>query len=517
MLMKTIKLDKSKFLSEQIQIEQVEQWDNGKVVLDCATGMGKTTLINEVVAKVAGNKNACVLFLSSRTALTEQQKQNLTRLGVTNVDVKTYQWLENLLEKEGDEKVNEDTKLYAFIVCDECHYFTNDATFNDRTPVSYNWIEKQPTVIYMSATGDVVFKYMKHKESVDWYYYTDMDYSKVSTITFCHSDEHMIECIEKIYDSGEKAIIFMDKLLKDGGLGTRVHTPMMNWFLDHREDCHFMCSRYREEYEEINECDTAIKDGKFEKQFLFCTQALDVGVDIKDTKCKHAIVEMFDVDSVLQCLGRIRDKENAHYYIRVYDKQTLVGKAHTLKNNYIDKAKALEKMTQEERWAYCMKGRRFNSNKGLFYIDVLDEKKIKVNELLLYKHEHIYEQYQTAMYGNGADSEMSSHPHVARWKYDFIEIGNFKGQFIDMAELDEQSGKAEINNYLKSIEGVRLDKDAQLKLVERLNVRGKDGVLRKTPKALNKWLMENDYDYIIINKKFKIEGKLEARWIVELN
>ena len=86
-----------------------------------------------------------------------------------------------------------------------------------------------------------------------------------------------------------------------------------------------------------------------------------------------------------------------------------------------------------------------------------------------------------------------------------------------MAELDKQSGKAEINNYLKSIEGVRLDKDAQLKLVERLNVRGKDGVLRKTPKALNKWLMENDYDYIIINKKFKIEGKLEARWIVELN
>ena len=515
--MKEVKLDKAKYLSEQIQIEQVEQWNKGKVVLDCATGMGKTTLINEVVAKVAYDMNACVLFLSSRTALTEQQKQNLARLGVTNVIVKTYQWLENLLEKEGDEKVTEDMKIYAFIVCDECHYFTNDATFNDRTQVSYNWIERQPTVIYMSATGDTVFRYMKDKHKVDWYYYTDMDYSKVSAITFCHSDEHMIECIEDIYNSGEKAIVFMDKLLKDGGLGTRIHTPVMDWFLDHQEDCHFMCSKYRKEYESINEFGTAIKDGKFDKQFLFCTQALDVGVDIKDPECKHAIVEMFDVDSVLQCLGRIRDKENAHYYIRVYDKQTLAGKAQTLKNNYINKAFELEQMTQDERWKYCMKGTRFNSNKGLFYIDVLDEKKIKVNELLLYKYEHIYEQYQTAMYGNGEDSGLSSHPHVGRWMSDFMDVGNFQGEFIDMAELDKQSGKNEINKYLESLEGVRLDKEGQKELIEKLDVRGKNGALRKTPKALNKWLMENDYDYIIINKKFKIEGKLEARWIVELN
>ena len=80
--MKEVKLDKAKYLSEQIQIEQVEQWNKGKVVLDCATGMGKTTLINEVVAKVAYNMNACVLFLSSRTALTEQQNKILRDLGL---------------------------------------------------------------------------------------------------------------------------------------------------------------------------------------------------------------------------------------------------------------------------------------------------------------------------------------------------------------------------------------------------------------------------------------------------
>ena len=510
--MQTIKLDESKYLSEQISVEQVMEWSNSKVVLDCATGMGKTTLINEMVAKVAGDKNARVLFLSSRTALTEQQMKNINGLGVKNMDVKTYQWLENLLERGEEDKINKDR--YALIVCDECHYFTNDATFNNNTQMSYKWIEKQPTVIYMSATGDVVFKYMRQKKSVDWYYYTDMDYSKVSTITFCHSDEHMIDCIKNIYDSGEKAIVFMDKLKKDGGLGTRVHSPMMNWLLHHKEDCHFLCSKSRTEYDSINEFDTAIQDGKFQKQFLFCTQALDVGIDIKDEQCKHVIVEMFDVDTVMQCLGRIRDKSNAHYYIRVYDKKTLVGKAQTLKNNFIDKAKKLKQMNQEERWEFCMKGTTFDSHKGLFYIDILDDKKIKVNELLLYKYEHIYEQYQTAMHGNGADSELSSHSHVARWKYDFVEIANFKGQFIDLAEKDEQNFRNQMDSYLQSIKDVRLDKDAQLKLVERLNVKGSNGALRKTPKVLNDWLIKNGYDYVITTNQYKLGGVRYTGWKV---
>ncbi len=49
--MQTIKLDESKYLSEQISVEQVIEWGNGKVVLDCATGMGKTKREVEDYAK----------------------------------------------------------------------------------------------------------------------------------------------------------------------------------------------------------------------------------------------------------------------------------------------------------------------------------------------------------------------------------------------------------------------------------------------------------------------------------
>lgn len=503
-------LDCNKYLTQQINEKDIKTWNSKKVILDCPTGMGKTTLINKVVAKVAGNENALVLFLSSRTSLSEQQKENLKKLGVENVQVITYQYLESILNRKGDF----DASRYAFIVCDEAHYFTNDAIFNDNTAISYKWIEAQPTVVYMSATGYTVFKYMNDRQVVDINYYTSGDYSKVSTITFCHSDEHMIECIEDIYNSGEKGIIFMDKMVRDGELGTRVHTPIMQWYLEHQDEAHFMCSKSRKDYKSINEIETAIVDGEFEKQLLFCTQALEVGIDVTDTKCKHVMVELFDYDSVIQALGRIRNKDGIHYYIRVYDKRTLSGKAQTIKNNFIDKAKDFEALNWEDRWDYCMKGRRFDSNKGLFFVDIFDDKRIKVNELMLYKYKDIYAQYMACIIGvKEGYEQLSKHAHVNRWMHDFNDL-NFKGQFIDLAERDEANGTNEIKAYLECLVDIKLDKEQQKELIEKLNIRGKNGELRKTVKPINAWLMENGFNYMIVNKKVSVNGNKFNAWIV---
>ena len=508
--MKAIKLDEGKYLTEQISEISVRGWNDNKVVLDCPTGMGKTTLINELVATVAGKQNGKVLFLSSRTALTEQQLKNLKNLGVNNMEVKTYQWLENLIKQNKTDTIN---KFYDFIVADECHYFTNDATFNDNTAISYKWIEAQPTVIYMSATGETIFKFMKDKNKIDLYYYADYNYSQVSTITFCHSDEHMIECIEDVYNNGEKMIVFMDKIVRNGELGTRTHTPLMQWFLEHKDDSNFICSKHNDTYKSINEFETAIVDGKFEKQFLFATQALEVGIDIKDPECKHIMVEMFDVDSVIQALGRIRNKNNAHYYIRVYDKKALHGKAMTLKNNKLNKIKEFKALeTLDERWNFCHGKGNFNSCDGLFYVDIFDEKKdIKVNELMEYKYNDIYNQYISAI-ESGEDGEYSRHPHVNRWIDDFINIGNFKGQFIDMGLRDEENGTNEIKEYLDSLVDIRLDKDGQKELIETLNFKNPaNGRQLKSIKTLNPLLEEIGYS---IESK-KIGREKVTVWIVK--
>lgn len=52
---------------------------------------------------------------------------------------------------------------YGYIVSDEYHYFTEDASFNDTTDVAYDMIMECPTAvkIFMSATGENIESYMR--------------------------------------------------------------------------------------------------------------------------------------------------------------------------------------------------------------------------------------------------------------------------------------------------------------------------------------------------------------------
>ena len=97
------------------------------------------------------------------------------------------------------------------------------------------------------------------------------------------------------------------------------------------------------------------------------------------------------------------------------------------------------------------------------------------------------------------------------WSEKMVAIHKERKRMRDLQE--KKRFEQEVIPYLESIVGQRLDKEGRNELVEKLNVRV-DGKLKKTVKPINKWLVENDYNYIIINKKFKIEGKLEARWLV---
>ena len=253
-------------------------------------------------------------------------------------------------------------------------------------------------------------------------------------------------------------------------------------------------------------------DGKFEKQLLFTTQALEVGIDIKDPECKHVMVEMFDVDSVIQALGRIRNKDGVHYYIRVYDKRTLSGKANTLKNNKLNKINDFKQLkTLEERYSFCSNGKgNFTSYDGLFYIDILGDRDIKINELIAYKYEDIYKQYISAINCPGG-GKYSDHPHVDRWMDDFTYFG-FKGEFIDMGLRDELNGTNEIKEYLESLVDIKLDKEQQKELIEKLNFKNPaNGRQLKSIKTLNPLLEEIGYS---IESK-KVGREKVTVWIIK--
>ena len=98
------------------------------------------------------------------------------------------------------------------------------------------------------------------------------------------------------------------------------------------------------------------------------------------------------------------------------------------------------------------------------------------------------------------------------WSEKMVAIHKERKRMRDLQE--KKRFEQEAIPYLESIVGQRLDKDTQLELVKKLNVRGKDGILRKTPKALNKWLNENGFNFVITTKQYKVSGVKHTGWLV---
>ena len=59
---------------------------------------------------------------------------------------------------------------------------------------------------------------------------------------------------------------------------------------------------------------------RFEEQFLITTSCFDAGINIIDTDVKHIVIDIVDIGSLIQCIGRKRiqsEDDKVHIYIKI--------------------------------------------------------------------------------------------------------------------------------------------------------------------------------------------------------
>lgn len=180
-----------KWVSDALD-SHVPKWNiQTPVFISAQTGTGKNTFIRESLLtkvyfdNVRNGSNKRILLLSNRVALNRQSK---------------YQYAEYIRELTGDslyierfkkytaEGIDEyvdfgiiticsyhqlyerkllDNKEYDYIICDECHFFTSDAIFNNETDKILEYIVSQgknSVRIYMTATIETVFEAIVREE-----------------------------------------------------------------------------------------------------------------------------------------------------------------------------------------------------------------------------------------------------------------------------------------------------------------------------------------------------------------
>ena len=288
------------YITEKIG-EQYREWHSEGVIIASGTDTGKTTFIIETLIPYAQLQGKSVLYLVNRKSLYEQIKQRITEFG--HVKLLTYQGLQSLIRKEAN------ITHYDYIVADECHYFLTDGLFNQYTDIAYNWLRSQTqnVVIYMSATGNNLFNGLLLSGIVqpNRYYIIPQNYENVESVYF-YEKKQITRVIDNILlnDPEDKILVFVNSIKR-----------LKEMYCNYGDKANYLCSRYNYEAKSLTWIDyDCVQNCQYEKRILFCTKAMDNGIDLKDASIKHVFCEIIDIDSAIQAIGRKRPENEDDTY-----------------------------------------------------------------------------------------------------------------------------------------------------------------------------------------------------------
>ncbi|MFG3614370.1 DEAD/DEAH box helicase family protein [Rummeliibacillus stabekisii] len=149
-----------KYLSEQFNENDFKSWDCASHILIIAdTGNGKTTLMLDKFTLWAEKQGKRVLYLYNRQIMKAQFAEKKASEH-ENLEIFSYQAIE---VNEMGVGLQEYINTFDFVLCDECHYFISDSSFNINTFLSFDAVNNcKGTVIYFTATPKYFLNMKNH-------------------------------------------------------------------------------------------------------------------------------------------------------------------------------------------------------------------------------------------------------------------------------------------------------------------------------------------------------------------
>lgn len=486
-----ISMKKRITVTDLISVENIKSWESGDtIVISAGTGTGKSYFVKNKLTTFARSKNKKILFLIHRTQTVNQFTTETKREGKSHIiEIKTYQSLEAKLRKNEEINFSE----YAYIVLDEFHYFLNDAAFNKFTDLSLRKILDTDTAakIFMSATGEETLRYIENieKTTVKERYSIVSNHDYINSIKFYNDENTLKRIMNEWIKTGEKALIFIQSDSKAYYL-----------YKEFKEYSTFNCSKNNKDYYKyVNEdkIEEILSKERFENQFLITTTVMDAGVNLIDTKLNNIVVDVKNIGSLIQAVGRKRMQNNddtVNLYIKnVNDKELNLIKGNLAKR--VEMAKFLKNNGDKK---FIEEYYRRSDASGIIYLD--NDFKLRINKL---------------MYNNTLLSiiENSCIKNKGKNGYAKFILEKFGKENEDVVILEVEKKEKTIENYLRNNVNKRLYKKDRDNLINVVCLKDARGRLKKSVSILNNYLIDN-FNYTLHSKKVKENGKLITVWVI---
>lgn len=484
---------KKKYIQEIIG-DDYRSWKKGETILiKAGTGAGKSSFVKNILNMFCYCRNEKILFLSNRTNLKKQNENDIDKLidiGYNSIIIKNYQEVE-----ENSECGKYDLSKYDVIVMDEAHYFFTDSAFNNRTDVFFRQILNNDNVIkiFMTATPTILQFYFKQNNlKFDYEYELDTDYSYLENVIAYNNKDSALSIINEIPQ--DEQIIYFGSVKRALEISQTFGGA-------------FICSRYNKDYynkyvvgtENEEELNRIITSQKFNNHILCTTIALDNGINLSSkSNIKHIIIEVSDLDTFIQCLGRRRvidgEKINLYFY-DFSNNQEIAGYRTKLLQPLAEADFLIEKGELEYVKAY---NKQHKTGIVDFTIGEDGYTHPQLNECMYYKY-----YVDKIIYDSILDKNTST-------SYKSMVSVALGVEIIDK-EMTEIKSSTEI--YLDGLIGKPLYKEDQKELIERLNIRDDRHRLQKKISTLNGYLIDN-YNMMLISKRIREEGDRTTIWLI---
>lgn len=322
--------------------EEYKEWRSGnRIYISAPTGSGKTTFILQKLLPYAAENGRKILYLVNRKALKAQIQKEIDSIDGKYIS-EGYRGVREVIKITTYQKLEADIKSgicrlegYYYVVCDESHYFLNDALFNTNTAISFGHItqvrnEQGAIVIYISATIDRFKRVTERMFTQDGsnrgnelseqmhalannFIKSEWVYSGIRNYDYCvpHFFSEISELINIIKKSKEKWLVFYNDIVEGKKL-----EEQLNKGIHGEKEAIFIDAEYYKQKDSTAAVDSLVEQRSMKHRIIVSTATLDNGISIEDEGLRNvAIIADGEIEFV-QMLGRKRrDGKQVHIYL----------------------------------------------------------------------------------------------------------------------------------------------------------------------------------------------------------
>ena len=480
-----------KRVSDIITASEIQTWNVGEnIAISAGLGSGKSYMCKNTLYNVAKENGSKILMLIHRANCVSQFREEIEDAGKEDaIEIITYQSLEHdIIYKKG----RIDLSQYRYIVSDEFHYFFNDSPFNNRTSVSFEAIIRQETAtkIFMSATGEYMKRYMKQyidEHNLDnlRMYNFPTDYSFISDLSFFNDNDSIIKILNDLIAKKEKVLVFIQSAELAYNLYRKFQSKCSVVF-----NCGESSQYYKKNVDKARIAEI-LKNQKFDEQMMITTACFDSGINLIDTELHNIVIDMTDICSLIQCIGRKRiqnEDDKISLYIKNINNQRLAGLRQKMKaqlemaDYFIENDYSVMKLIQ--------KYPRVNDQTNIIYDDMVDGDQYikKLNHLVYWKKKLDIELFSFLI----KDESGNGYSNFLARKFGFYDVKSDTYLYKTISADDA------LEEYLKSIVGeVMLQKSDRKELIEKIDARS-GGCRLNGIDSLNEALQKRGMHYQIV-------------------